>query len=422
MMTAWRFRVSWVGVALFASVSANAQSVNLIEERLDGVRDGFFELGPFYATPVIRLATGYDSNALSTPDAQADINATFGPGIRLGLPLGSSAFLDLYQEVDFVYYREQVDLRRVFNITRVGGGWGGRRLLLQIHNEFRDETERPTSEFDFPVETRTNQFVASLTMALGWRQKLTARYQQHRDEIREDSVDDPTIPFRLNNTRNVVSLDLRRNVTSKTEAVVEGFFEDLQVDDFTRDSTSYGARFGFDFSPAVLGALVSSSDEAGIAGRFLVGFRKLVPADAFRVDYTGLIGTADVSVTSSSRHRLRGVFGRDIVLSILAENWYFVENRVGVFYRWQLHERFSVEPGAVLGQNDYPLPRMVEGEDGEVEETIVDEHRSFLLTLEYNIRKSWFIGVTTSYLERRSNVFAFDKDRLLVSFNLVLRP
>ena len=110
-MSAGRFCVVWVVGALFATVSANAQSVNLIEERLDGVRAVFFDLGPFYATPVIRLATGYDSNALSTPDPQADINAMFGPGIRLGLPMGSSAFLDLYQEVDFVYYREQVDLR-----------------------------------------------------------------------------------------------------------------------------------------------------------------------------------------------------------------------------------------------------------------------------------------------------------------------
>ena len=120
----------------------------------------------------------------------------FGPGIQLGLPMGSSAFLDLFQEVDFVYYREQVDLRQVFNVTRVGGGWGGRRFFLQIHDQFRDETMRPTSEFDFPVETRTNQLVASMTMALGWRQKLRARYQQHRNEICEGSVDDPTIPMR----------------------------------------------------------------------------------------------------------------------------------------------------------------------------------------------------------------------------------
>ena len=229
--------------------------------------------------------------------------------------------------------------------------------------------------------------------------------------------------MRLNNIRNSVSLDLIRKVTSKTEAIVEGFFEHLQFYDLTRESSSYGARFGFDFSPAFGGVLVPTNNDSGISGRVLVGFRKLVPVDARRVDYTGLIGSADVSVISSSRHRLRGVFDRDIVASIFDENWYFVENRVGAFFRWQLHERFSIEPGAVLGRNNYPLPRVLEAEDGEsFAEEIVDEHTSFLLTLEYNFRKSLFFGVTTQYLERRSNVFSFDKDRLLVSFSLALRP
>ena len=58
-----------------------------------------------------------------------------------------------------------------------------------------------------------------------------------------------------------------------------------------------------------------SSDESGISGRMLVGFRKLDPVDADRVDYTGLIGTADVSVTSSRRHRFHGAFERDIAPS-----------------------------------------------------------------------------------------------------------
>jgi len=409
------------GLVLASSVSA--QSVNLIEEQLIDVRKGFFELGPFYATPVIAFSAGYDSNALSTPDPQEDILARIGPGARLGLPMGSTAFFDLYQEVDFVYYREQTDLRRVFNITRVGGGWGGRRLLLTLHDEFRDETTRPTSEFDFPVESRTNRFDVGMTVALGWRQKLKAGYQQLRSQIRDDRIDDPTIPFRLNNTRHLASVDLRRKVTTKTEAIVEGFFEEMRFDDITRDNTSYGARFGFDFSPTVSTTLVPSSDESGVNGKLLLGFRKLVPTAPGRVDYTGLIGTADVSVTAAGGHRVRGVYERDVVPSILDENWYFVQNRIGGFFRWQLHDRFSVEPGAIVGRNDYPLPQVSEGEDGEpIEEAIFDEHNTFLLTIEYRLRESWFVGVTTQYLDRRSNVTAFAKDRLLVSFNFAVRP
>jgi hypothetical protein len=415
--------VTSVALALIGATSASAQSESLIQDQLDGVRNRLFELGPFHATPVIRFATGYDSNALSTPDPQQDISALFGPGIQLGLPFGSSAFFDFYQEVDFVYYQEQVELRQVFSITRVGGGWGGRRFLFQVHDEFRDETQRPTSEFDFPVETRTNLFDASLTMTLGWRQELSARYRQQKSEIREQLIDDPLVPQRLNNVRDSISLDLARHVTAKTQAIVEGFFEKQTFDDPTRDNDSYGARAGFDFSPGSGRASLPAKEEAGISGRVMIGFRKIVPVVVTQLGYTGPIGIADVRLTSAGRHRLRGVYDREIVPSILSDNWYFVQNRVGAFFRWQLHEKFSIEPGAIVGDNNYPLPRLVEGDDGElVEEEIVDEHLSLQLNLEYNLRKSWFVGVTTQYFERRSNVVAFDKGRTLVNLNLILRP
>ena len=245
----WRLRLALV--APLAAAPAGAQSVDLIEERLTDVRSGFFELGPFYATPALRFSGGYDSNALSTPEAQADIAALLGPGIRLALPMGSNAFFDMFQEVDFVYYKNNVDLRRIFDITRLGGGWGGRRFLLQINNEFRDETRRPTTEFDTPVEMRTNQFEASTTFAFGWRHQLSARYDQTRSKIVEAVIDDSAILDRLNYVRDSVSVDFSRRVSAKTNALTQVFYERLSIDDPTRDSDSYGMRAGFDFSPTL---------------------------------------------------------------------------------------------------------------------------------------------------------------------------
>ncbi|HJS75415.1 MAG TPA: hypothetical protein VJ921_14080, partial [Vicinamibacteria bacterium] len=111
--------------ALFALVSsAEAQTVDLIGNELLSVRRGFFRLGPGYATPSLLISTGYDSNALSTPEGDSDVTARVGPGIRLAVPLGNAAFVDAYQELDYVYYREQTDLRRWFDVTRIGAGVG----------------------------------------------------------------------------------------------------------------------------------------------------------------------------------------------------------------------------------------------------------------------------------------------------------
>ena len=417
----WSFRLTLV--ALLIAAPSGAQSVDLIEERLTDVRSGFFQLGPFYATPAVRFSGGYDSNALSTPEAQADIAALFGPGIRLTLPMGSNAFLDMFQEVDFVYYKDNVDLRRIFDITRLGGGWGGRRYLVQINNEFRDETRRPTTEFDTPVEIRTNQFDASMTFALGWRHQLSARYQQTRSKIGETAIDDGTILDRLNSVRDTVSMDFSRRVSAKTNALAEIFYEKLGIDDPTRDSDSYGMRAGFDFSPTLSsGSIVPLSPSAGLSGQLLLGFRRLIPVDANRVEYVGLIGSVDVMYVSSGGHRLAGIYFRDAVTSVLGENSYFIEQRFGGSFRWQLHRRFSIEPGVRKGRNEYPLPRVLQIDDEVIEQEIVDEHISYRLSLTYGIRPGLNVGVTTEYLDRRSNVVLFEKDRLMVNFFMTLAP
>ncbi len=417
----WRLRLALV--APLAAAPAGAQSVDLIEERLTDVRSGFFELGPFYATPALRFSGGYDSNALSTPEAQADIAALLGPGIRLALPMGSNAFFDMFQEVDFVYYKNNVDLRRIFDITRLGGGWGGRRFLLQINNEFRDETRRPTTEFDTPVEMRTNQFEASTTFAFGWRHQLSARYDQTRSKIVEAVIDDSAILDRLNYVRDSVSVDFSRRVSAKTNALTQVFYERLSIDDPTRDSDSYGMRAGFDFSPTLSsGSIVPSNPSAGTSGQLLLGFRRLIPVNVNLAEYAGLIGSVDVVYVSAAGHRLSGIFSRDVVTSILGGNSYFIEQRFGGSFRWQLHRRFSIEPGVRKGQNEYPLPRVLMVDDEVVEQEILDEHISYRLSLTYGVRPGFDVGVTTEYLDRRSNVVLFEKNRLMVNFFMTLAP
>ncbi len=404
---------------LAAVPPADAQTVDLVERELDGVRRGFFRLGPFYVTPSLQLSSGYDSNALSTPTAESDITARVGPGVRLASPLGNAAFVDLYQEVAYVYYREQVDLRRWFDVTRVGGGFGGRRFLFKVSDEFRDETARPTSEFDFPVQQRTNGLDAYLAFALGWRHLLRLGYDKTFYEI-QDGLEDAVVADRLNRDQDRAFLDFGRRLTAKTSAIAEGFYETLRFGDVTRDADSYGGRFGFEFSPAG-GSPLAENDlpVAGsfLNGRFLLGFRSVSPVEADRVDYTGLIGSVDVAFGFGEGHRLSTVYSRDIQPSIFDDNWYFIESRVGAAFTYQITQRFSVTPGFVIGQNRYPLPG--ETEEGEAE--LYDDHRTFRLVFSTRVTERWTVGVVSDYLDRESNVKAFTKDRLQVGFTMSYR-
>lgn len=72
------------------------------------------------------------------------------------------------------------------------------------------------------------------------------------------------------------------------------------------------------------------------------------------------------------------------------KNSYFIEQRFGGSFRWQLHRR------------------------------IMDEHITYRLSLTCRIRRGLDVGVTTEYLERRSNVVLFEKNRLMVNFFMML--
>lgn len=416
-------RIAPAAALLLVAVSAAGQSVNLIEDEVDAVRQGVFRLGPFYATPSLRLTTGYDSNALSTPVAESDVNAVLGPSARLALPLGDIAFFDVTEEVDFVYYREQIDLRRVFNVTRLGAGIGSRRVLFRVNDEFRDDTGRPTSEFDFPVQQRTNALDASLSFALGWRHRLRFGYAQQRFTI-TDGLDDPAVADRLNRVTDRGTLELARKLTAKTSFVAEGLYERFAFDDRLRDGDSYGARFGFDFSPGRTDPLIATPwGQSFLAGRFLLGFRRAQPVDPSFVDYTGLIASTDVTFGFGQGHQLHGIFNRDIVPSILEENWVYVENRVGGSFRFQMTERFSVTPGVTFGSNHYALPTLVESDDGTlVEAEVVDEHTTLRFAFDVRVGSSWFVGANVDYLKRDSNVFLFGKDRMQVGLILRFQP
>ncbi len=414
-------RPALAALAVFvgAASSVEAQTVDLIGNELLSVRRGFFQLGPAYATPTFQFSTGYDSNALSTPTAESDVTARVGPGIRLAVPLGDAGFVDAYQEVDYVYYREQVELRRWFDVTRVGGGFGGRRFLFKVTDEFRDETGRPTSEFDFPVRQRTNQLEAALSLALGWRHLMRAGYGRSFFEIQE-GLEDGTVAARLNRDEDRAFVDFGRRLTAKTSAIAEGFLDRFRFDDASRNADSYGARFGFEFSPSGGDPLTTELPLSGafLNGRFLLGFRSVAPVEMERVDYTGLIGSVDVTFGFGEGQRLQVIYSRDIQPSIFDDNWFFIENRVGAAFTYRMTERLSVTPGFSMGRNRYPLP----AETLQGEEEIRDEHRTFRLAFDVRVTERWTVGVASDYLDRESNVRAFTKDRLQVGFTMSYRP
>lgn len=390
-----------------------AESKGLIRAEIDqALEESRWQVGPFRLIPELQIGAGYDSNGLSAPIEPAEDTVFLAaPGIRTVVPVRNRALFDLSQEVHFVYYRELEPLRDIFSVTRLGGAVGGNDLLFRFEDEFRVEKVRPTSELDLPLDQRANRLEASLRLSLGWRQEMALLYENARYRIEDPlSIDGVPVGSLFNRNEDYYVLQFVRRLTARTNAVFEGSYEpmDFLDDEAERDAAAYRIAAGFSFSP-----------RGGISGAALLGYKRLVPKVVSQADYRGLVGSVDVRTRLGRRLRVRGVYSRDSEPSAMKDNWFFVETRYGGFLDLFLTDRVFLRPGALLGNNDYPRP--IVPTDAVVERSgaaLYDRFQIYSFSVNYHLTPRLILRLESSYLIRKSNYAAFDKERLLLNFGL----
>ena len=110
-MTVCSFRIVRVFVASFFLAGAGlslAQTDDLMLREIDqALAATEWQVGAFRLTPRLRVGVGYDSNAFSSSEFPVeDVSFLLGPGLRAVVPMGNRGLLDVYQELDFVYFRD----------------------------------------------------------------------------------------------------------------------------------------------------------------------------------------------------------------------------------------------------------------------------------------------------------------------------
>jgi hypothetical protein len=413
-MTGFRACLAVVGVALLAGEGPiQAQTGNLIEREIDQALEGtLWRVGPFRLTPQLRLGGGYDDNALSSAFAPvSDVTFSAAPGLRAVTPLGRRGLITLYEELDFVYFRDVVELRDVFDLTRVGVAFGGKRLVLRLEDELRRSKARPTTEFDVPVDQETNHLDASLSLALGWRHELTLGYQNLRTRLAEGqaAVDALPVGTRLNRDQEVYRLRFSRYVTARTTFLLEASREKFSFEKplALGEPAGYGAQGGFAFSP-----------KGRVRGQALLGFKAITPDPSEIPEFRGLVAAVDAQMRLGRRMGLGALFSRNLQPSVLADNWFFVETRYGGSASLYFTPSFYVSPALSWGRNTYPRPVRIMDEQGQLQEIpVLDRFGQYSLSFNYLIR-GFRLTLAGTYVTRDSDLRAFQKDRFVVNLGL----
>ncbi len=391
-----------------------AQSEHLTQAEIDSaIEESLWKLGPFRMRPQIRIGAGYDSNSLSSASATEqidDFTARIAPGIRVVTPMKNRALLEVYEEVNFVYYNQVENLRDIYNVTRLGGAVGGRKVLFRVYDEFRNGRTRPSSEFDIPANRRQNTLLAEMDLSLGTRHLLTFGYRHNRLRYQDEFLSPLRSTELLNRTEHTYRLRLTRRLSSKTSAIVEGSYQLMDFDEAAslRDGQAYRAEGGFEFNP-----------QSNVRGQVLIGYKHMVPEFRLQPEYSGLIGSVDVLTRMGERFDVRTLYSRDTFPSVVAGNWYFIEHRFGGDVDVWVTRSLYVTPGVVLGRNNYPRPTEIINNEGELlEQAIGDRFDIYSLSINHGIGGFWRAFVSAEYLDRQSNYFLLTKDRLVFGFGV----
>jgi hypothetical protein len=392
--------------------SSQAQSEDLIGREIDrALKRSLWELAPFHLTPQFRAGVGYDSNAILTGDSpNPDVNALAAPGIQAVVPLGRRALVNLYEELDFVYYRDLEALRDIANVTRAGGVFGGKSLVMRAQYEFRAEKVRPSRETDIPVDQRSNLLNASLSHSIGFRHELSFEYERYSVRIQDSELTVRGDPLKslLDRVEDTYGLKLTRHLSTETALYFEGFYntQDFVDKSVERDAKGYGGVVGFDFSPT-----------GNVRGTGRLGLKRIVPDVSTQPDFQGLVGAVDVRLGLGQRFVLEGLYFREPRPSVLSEALFVVVNRYGAFLDVYFGRRFFVRPGLTLGRNDYPGADPLPQEE-QVQDILIRHVNVYSLSFNYRLSPEWLVSIGSNYSTRELSSPSSVEERFIMSLGL----
>jgi hypothetical protein len=240
---------------------------------------------------------------------------------------------------------------------------------------------------------------------------MTFGYQNARYRIEETLlINEIPVQTLLDRDEDHYTLQFARHLTAKTDFLFEGLYQvmDYTDDASERDAIAYGGRAGFAFSP-----------QGNLDGLALLGYKRIIPVVKSQADYSGPVGSVDIRTGLGRRMRAMGLYSRDAQPSVQRNNWFFIENRYGIYFDVFLAAKIFIRPGAVYGTNDYPRPaRFPDYEGQDVVEPIYDRFQIYSLSVNYNLTERLILRLGGNYMIRESNVPVFDKDRLLFNFGI----
>lgn len=377
-----------------------------------------FKAGAFRLRPDLQIIGGYDSNAFSSAENPlSDEYFKAIPSVRVFLIMSDRAVLNLDEDLNIVYYRNESDLSDVYSSTHPSIAFGGNRWLIKASDGFETGVVRPSTEFDVPTDQRTNNFDTSFAVALGDRSNIAFYYNNFYLKILDPTITSANgIPLTqlLDRTTALYGGRFTRNVTDTTSAIGEFYYQqmDFAPQSVQPNATIYAGQGGFSFAA-----------REHITGKALFGYKSMTPDDITQPNFRGVVGSVGLSVRAGERASIGIGFLRDAQPSTTTNNWFFVQNTLSGSVEYFLTRNFSISGGTIFDKNTYPNQVLLETTPGQppVLTTVDDSSVDAIFGVHIHLSSYWWLLVDGDSSWRHSNLPDNEKNRFVVNAGITTR-
>src|SRR5262245_35222061 len=122
-------------------------------------RPGLWKLGPLYVTPTFHVGNiGLDTNVLfQSEDRERDVSFSGGPGLDLVVPASRALRFLASGELDYLYFLNTEDQRRLTGSALAGVRYDGASVLATARHAYDSPFRRPNPQVDDRIDQTTRE-------------------------------------------------------------------------------------------------------------------------------------------------------------------------------------------------------------------------------------------------------------------------
>jgi hypothetical protein len=378
----------------------------------------YLRWGPLRVRPLIEVEdVGYDDNIFSgSTNPEEDYTATIAPSVDGLVLLGSRAFFEFTEKLEYVTFVENSDQSYLNQLGEGRLTVPFRRMGVFADVQIDRVQERPQDQLDLRRNRDTNGFGGGVILLPGSRTELELSANWSDWEFSDEDVDPLLIADELDRTESGASLVARYALTSRAWLTLDSSTEAIEFenpvvieDEVLRDCREWTTLVGMQFG-----------SDGPLRGEARVGVTDIEAEDPVLPAFTEPVGDVSLGYQLNPRTTVFYNARRQAGFSASSDTTYFLIAEHEVRFLQYVTHFLGVEAATQVGRLTFPDAPEISREFGREDDIQRYEVALRLRVRENSLGRRVEYRLRASRYRRDSNTELTDVSRSTVGLGLVL--